>query len=58
MGKPEGVIAIASAISDMRALSSLNLASNNIGGYTSFNGFHATPKGKHAFLYIYYVNTL
>ena len=30
-GKPDGIIAIANAIPDMRALSLLNLADNNIG---------------------------
>ena len=29
-GKPEGIIAIANAIPDMRALTSLNLSSNNL----------------------------
>jgi hypothetical protein len=29
-GKPEGIIALANAIPDMRAMTSLNLASNNL----------------------------
>jgi hypothetical protein len=33
-----GIIALASAIKDMGALSSLNLASNNLGGYNVFTG--------------------
>jgi hypothetical protein len=46
-GKPAGIIALASAIPDMGALTSLNLASNSIGGYTDddFNKFIATPEG-------------
>jgi hypothetical protein len=44
-----GIIALAAAIPDMGALSSLNLASNSIGGYEDVYGFHATPEGnKHA----------
>jgi hypothetical protein len=44
--KPEGIIAIANAIPDMRALSSLNLASNDIGGSSDrFGRFTATPEG-------------
>jgi Leucine-rich repeat (LRR) protein len=45
--KPEGTIAIADAIPDMKALSSLNLASNSIGGSpaTQQHGVRATPEG-------------
>jgi hypothetical protein len=35
--KPEGAIAIANAIKDMRAMTSLNLASNNLGGWNGSN---------------------
>jgi hypothetical protein len=50
-GKPEGIIAIANAIPDLGALSSLNLALNSIGGYYTRRGyhdekFHPTPEGK------------
>ena len=45
--KPDmsGVIAFANAISDMEALSSLNLASNSIGGFYVGHNFKATPEG-------------
>jgi hypothetical protein len=36
--KPEGIISIASVISDMGALTSLNLSSNDIGGHRDNNG--------------------
>jgi hypothetical protein len=44
--KPKGIIALANAIPDMGALSSLNLASNSIGGYVKNGGFNATPEGR------------
>jgi hypothetical protein len=45
-GDTSGVIAIADAIPDMGALTSLNLASNAIGGYEDKRGyFVATPEG-------------
>jgi hypothetical protein len=45
--KPEGIIAIANAIPNMRALSSLNLAENAIGGYFDccYGMVVATPEG-------------
>jgi hypothetical protein len=48
-GDMSGVIALADVVKDMRALSSLNLSSNMIGGYkdTSYPyTFHATPEGR------------
>jgi hypothetical protein len=49
-----GVIAVANAIKDMRALSSLNLAVNSIGGYyiggSQNRKFHPTPGGKDTLL--------
>jgi hypothetical protein len=42
-GKPEGILALASAIPDMGALSVLNLASNNLGGW---NGKYSS-KSRH-----------
>jgi hypothetical protein len=48
-GTPEGIIILADAIKDMGALTSLNLASNSIGGYTGGRDdnykFIATPEG-------------
>jgi hypothetical protein len=41
-----GVIALADVISDMGALSSLNPASNSIGGYLKSGQFSATPEGR------------
>jgi hypothetical protein len=41
-----GIIALANAIKDMGALSSLNLASNSIGGYLKYGSFNATPEGR------------
>jgi hypothetical protein len=38
-------VLVANEISDMGAMSSLNLADNAIGGYFDSNGFHATPEG-------------
>jgi hypothetical protein len=46
------VKAIADAIPDMGSLSSLNLASNSIGGFKDKSypyKFHATPEGKALF---------
>jgi hypothetical protein len=46
--KPDGVIAVANAIKNMGALTSLNLASNGIGGYFdnhSYVNVIATPAG-------------
>jgi hypothetical protein len=40
---PMGVVALADAIKDMGALSVLNLASNNLGGWNGYSG----PKSKH-----------
>ena len=56
MGKPEGVIAIANAIPDMGALSSLNLSMNRLGGThenyrpdgSGYGAFTATPEGPKA----------
>jgi hypothetical protein len=42
---PTGIIALAGVIPGMRAMSSLNLANNAIGGYADGYGFHATPEG-------------
>jgi hypothetical protein len=39
-GKPEGIIALANAIPDMRALLVLNLADNILGGWTLPEGWH------------------
>jgi hypothetical protein len=45
-GKPEGIIAIANAIPDMGAMTSLNLSSNAIGGYHRYaKEFTPTPEG-------------
>jgi hypothetical protein len=43
-GKPMGLIAIATAIKDMRALTSLNLSSNNLTGFgTDMSGTMLNP---------------
>jgi hypothetical protein len=39
-------VLVANDISNMGALSSLNLASNSIGGYLKYNKFNATPEGR------------
>jgi hypothetical protein len=42
-----GIKAVANAIKDMRAMTSLNLASNDIGGWFDEGDFVATPEGIH-----------
>jgi hypothetical protein len=47
--KPEGIFILANAIKDMRALTSLDVSNNSIGGYCSIPGntysFKSTPAG-------------
>jgi hypothetical protein len=44
-GKPEGVIALANAIPDMGALTSLDISNNKIGAYYDYSKWVSTPEG-------------
>jgi hypothetical protein len=56
-GKPEGIIAVANAIKDMRALTALDISKNRLGGFylgysrrspSGYGSFTATPEGLNA----------